>query len=184
MSPTGLEPAVKARSCIVCRNRKVRCDRQTPCSHCRRANISCVYPSTDRPPRWVRRLDRFTEDSDQLSRKHPQHIDPSLDVAMDRLQNLENLVKELRAQLERAKSSTLVTNSGPATPSHDDADVVAPTSEPATHDSPASCGRLVGQDGAGESRYVGNAFWSRIAEEVRIIRQDSMCQVTLTGTAA
>lgn len=32
------------RSCYRCKERKVRCDKKTPCSPCRRGGASCVYP--------------------------------------------------------------------------------------------------------------------------------------------
>ncbi|KAH6976630.1 hypothetical protein EDB80DRAFT_739926 [Ilyonectria destructans] len=53
----------KLRSCVVCRSRKVRCDKLSPYSNCRRANIPCVVPSNDRPPRWARRLERVANNA-------------------------------------------------------------------------------------------------------------------------
>ncbi|KAH6851061.1 hypothetical protein B0I37DRAFT_397140 [Chaetomium sp. MPI-CAGE-AT-0009] len=42
-------PAV---SCILCRRRKIRCDRQTPCSNCVKSkNATCAYRDDPRPPR-------------------------------------------------------------------------------------------------------------------------------------
>lgn len=32
-----------AYSCVQCRSRKIKCDRQSPCSHCVAAKITCVY---------------------------------------------------------------------------------------------------------------------------------------------
>ncbi|KAJ1329919.1 RNA polymerase II-specific transcription factor-like protein [Microdochium nivale] len=40
----------KSRSCAVCRSRKVRCDKLSPCTNCRRAGIACVVPQPDRLP--------------------------------------------------------------------------------------------------------------------------------------
>lgn len=166
--------ASKSRSCIVCRNRKVRCDKQSPCSNCRRANIACVFPSADRPPRWVRRLDRLTKDSAQISGPTQPSNRSSVNEAMDRLHNLEQLIKEVRGQLENAKAPT-----GPS----DGTSYKASISEPhgfdhySTQDDASSprevgsegrspFGRLVVQDGASDSHYVGNGFWSRIVDEV------------------
>ncbi|CAG7926953.1 unnamed protein product [Penicillium olsonii] len=42
-------------SCVVCHKRKVKCDRQEPCSNCAKANVECVYRAP--PPRRKRGLD-------------------------------------------------------------------------------------------------------------------------------
>ena len=34
------------RSCLACKQRKVKCDRQRPCSNCTRFNESCSFPRT------------------------------------------------------------------------------------------------------------------------------------------
>lgn len=166
------------RSCIVCRNRKVRCDKQSPCSNCRRANISCVFPSADRPPRWVRRLDRLSQDSGQLSRPTSQAVRPSFNEAMDRLHNLEHLIKDLRGQLETAQATTRATDRNPQSanalepPGLDrDAAPEENTSPRGDHDEGHSpFGRLVLPDGASDSHYVGTGFWSRIVDEVSWLR--------------
>jgi Fungal Zn(2)-Cys(6) binuclear cluster domain len=133
----------------VCRTRKVRCDKQSPCSNCHRANIACVFPSADRPPRWARR---------QASTAPAQ--------MMQRLQNLESLVKDLSGQLELANASVASGAGGssglnsPKSSNHDrDADYLKdPLQKP--------FGRLVLQD-PNRSRYVGSGFWSRVDDEVR-----------------
>lgn len=81
----------KPRSCVVCRRRKVRCDKTSPCSNCRRANIPCLVPSStaDRPPRWARRLELADNDDDK--------------PAIERLAALEALVRDLKAQLAQHK---------------------------------------------------------------------------------
>ncbi|CAG8028394.1 unnamed protein product [Penicillium salamii] len=42
-------------SCVVCHKRKVKCDRQEPCSNCAKANVECVYRAP--PPRRKRGLE-------------------------------------------------------------------------------------------------------------------------------
>ncbi|KAK1837621.1 fungal specific transcription factor domain-containing protein, partial [Colletotrichum chrysophilum] len=44
MTASG-QPALNPRSCVTCRRRKVRCDKQMPCSNCRRAVIQCIFPA-------------------------------------------------------------------------------------------------------------------------------------------
>ena len=99
------EATPRPRSCVVCRSRKVRCDKRAPCSNCRRANIACVFPSTDRPPRWARRLDRLN--SALSNPQASQEVRPIADGVMERLRTLECLVKDLSGQLEKAKSAAM-----------------------------------------------------------------------------
>lgn len=39
------------RSCQQCHQRKIRCDKKSPCSHCVRGNTFCHYPGPERRPR-------------------------------------------------------------------------------------------------------------------------------------
>jgi hypothetical protein len=170
------KPPEKPRSCIVCRNRKVRCDKQSPCSNCRRGNIPCTYPTGERPPRWIRRLDRLTEDPNRLSVPSSTGGRPNVNVAMDRLHNLEHLVKELRGQLELAQGQGSATGSGPGTAAANSPAVSSSSRHAEQYglspvpqypqDTPSPYGRLVQEQGATESHYVGSAFWSRIVDEV------------------
>lgn len=152
--------SVKLRSCVVCRTRKVRCDKQSPCSNCRRANIACVLPSTDRPPRWARRLASKTKASQEQDLNRP-----ATSQVMERLRNLEDLVQELRGQLEQANAAATSSSAGgssgvgsPESSTHDRA---------TDHESGvrSQFGRLVLQD-ANRSRYVSSGFWSRVNDEV------------------
>ena len=170
-SATGLAP--KLRSCVVCRTRKVRCDKQSPCSTCRRANIACVFPSTNRPPKWARRLERLTNNAGISNGPAPQNgVGPDVDKVMERLRNLENLVKDLRGQLEEAHAAAGSAGGGSSR-------VDSPESSVQQHDaayqrdtSPATninnvqkqIGRLVIQD-ASRSQYVSGGFWSWVNDE-------------------
>ncbi|PWY75337.1 hypothetical protein BO94DRAFT_627325 [Aspergillus sclerotioniger CBS 115572] len=44
------------RSCIRCHERKLRCDKATPCSMCLRAKVPCCYPGPERVKRRSKRL--------------------------------------------------------------------------------------------------------------------------------
>ncbi|KAF3390311.1 Bikaverin cluster transcription factor bik5 [Penicillium rolfsii] len=153
-STSGAGRTPKPRSCVVCRTRKVRCDKQSPCSNCRRANIACIVPSKDRPPRWARRL-----------------VPPAPEDVMERLRTLENLVRDLRGQLEEAtaRASSARASSAGVSPA-------AQSPESSTHDPTSASssrsdhvqkrfGRLVLQD-TNQSRYIGSGFWSRVTDEL------------------
>jgi hypothetical protein len=91
---------------------------------------------------------------------------------MDRIRNLEDLVKDLTSQLEKARSesgSFAGSHSHVSSPGH------AHASEPQDHASPVSdhtgvheqLGRMVLQD-TSHTRYVSSEFWTRVDDEVRL----------------
>ena len=156
-------PARKLRSCMVCRSRKVRCDKQSPCSNCHRANIACVLAPNDRPPRWMRRLDQH-----QASRADAPDVPASaMNSVMERVRNLEKMVKELSNELQLAQttSSSEVPAFDAGKQNHDDNDNIISTSTESAQ-IPYQFGRLVIEEFSG-NRYVGSNFWSRVNDEVR-----------------
>ncbi|KAJ5972310.1 uncharacterized protein N7479_002228 [Penicillium vulpinum] len=162
----------KLRSCVVCRSRKVRCDKRAPCSNCRRANIACVLPPTDRPPRWARRLDRLNSAVSNLQAS--QDPEPVADEVMERLHNLESLVQELRIQLEQAKpaaNSGAEGSSGVGSPESSAHDRQSNPSSNGTANLQKKFGRLVLQD-SNRTRYVSTGFWSRVNDELDGLRAD------------
>ena len=50
----------RSHACVLCQQRKVKCDRQNPCLGCRKANINCVY-GLSVPPKRRRRGHQDTE---------------------------------------------------------------------------------------------------------------------------
>lgn len=54
------EAGLKTFSCLVCRQRKVRCDHAQPCGNCRRANIDCEYVAPVRGKRKMSNAPRET----------------------------------------------------------------------------------------------------------------------------
>ncbi|KAK7883710.1 hypothetical protein LTR67_010999 [Exophiala xenobiotica] len=172
--------APKLRSCVLCRSRKVRCDKQAPCSNCRRANIACIFPSTDRAPRWARRFERLANSSAASNVPAPQDADQGVDKVMDRLRSLENLVKDLKVQLQQARaasSSVGDASSGGNSPrsSSQNPDAGHPNDSPSAVDvgsAQRQFGRMVIQD-ASHSRYVSSGFWSRVADELDGLEMDA-----------
>lgn len=60
-------------SCILCQQRKVKCDRRFPCANCTRAGVECIAPSATRP---------------QRKRRFPERM------LLDRLRHYESLLRQ------------------------------------------------------------------------------------------
>ena len=137
-------PYPHIRSCLACRQRKVRCDRQHPCSNCSRFGTECIFPPG--PGRAPKRP-RGTRDA----------------RLQERLWRLENLVQSLGAELgsagqapkEGAKEST---NSSNESATISQGELHANTSIE------QEFGRLLIRDK--RSCYVGNRLWASLADEV------------------
>lgn len=92
---------------------------------------------------------------------------------MDRLQNLEKLVKELSGQPEQAHAPASLTGGGSSGVNLPASSTQDPDAEPQRDVSSATdtssiqkqFGRLVLQN-AGDSRYVSSGFWSWVNDEV------------------
>ncbi|KAG9237384.1 fungal-specific transcription factor domain-containing protein [Amylocarpus encephaloides] len=181
--------ALTARSCLTCRRRKVKCDKNEPCSNCTKAGAECVFPAPGRAPRRPRAGGKgSTEREAEL---------------LKRLRRLEGVVGELSGQVEveavkNDATSPLSDNSSPLRDG-DSASldskgyklrVVGMDEESGTKkewigkvwkigDGPPKTsfsepaeegmGRLVLE--GGKSRYLSHPFWSHITDEVEEIRQ-------------
>ncbi|KAI1808975.1 fungal-specific transcription factor domain-containing protein [Daldinia bambusicola] len=171
----SVKPGPKPRSCVACRTRKVRCDKTSPCSNCRRARIPCVVPSGDKPPRWARRLERIANNA-----KAEQEVDPGVNQVMERLRNLEGLVKELSSQLEQARSAANVSGHGsrsansPGSSGHgrDTEYHASPSPGKINPNLSKQFGRLV-LGNTGQSHYVSSGFWSRVNDELDSLKMET-----------
>lgn len=182
----GSGPAVNPRSCVTCRRRKVRCDKQMPCSNCRRALIPCVFPAPGRAPRQARPRDP------NAPPKATTHREAEL---VKRLKKLEGIVEELSGQIEVESTGREYSSAdSPDTPHR--ISTYRPASSLAGHvhrslsephgqvsngphgtgdgqsplgrqdDVSTQLGRLVLNDHKGSTRYVTNGFWSKLNDEV------------------
>ena len=194
-SPDGSGPALNPRSCVTCRRRKVRCDKQMPCSNCRRALIPCLFPAPGRAPRQPRPKDPNAPPKTTSQREAE---------LVKRLRKLEGIVEELSGQIEVESGGKGPSSTGsPSSPSHQAAAVRSATSTIAqqrvirgssdgAHGSAGSTsqegdsysehasersrrkdintklGRMVLNDHKGSTRYVSNGFWAKINDEVCI----------------
>ncbi|KAI0868423.1 hypothetical protein GGS24DRAFT_482434 [Hypoxylon argillaceum] len=80
----GSPPALSRRACDQCRLRKIRCDKETPCSNCRSARRSCSSTGAGQKPKEPRQRVLI---SSQYERK--------IDQIEDRLAGIENLLQQL-----------------------------------------------------------------------------------------
>lgn len=156
-------PFPHIRSCELCRQRKVKCDRQQPCSHCTRSGQECLYPSgPGRAPKRSRRAENA-----QL---------------MDKLSRLEHIIKRLASENPGDSEAVLA---GGADRGADSLQRIQPSSRSGDDDKESlhkpqskiskgpgedassldvQFGRLVVNDSM--SYYVGNVLWANLANEV------------------
>ena len=139
--PTMTKQKRLHRSCVLCHQRKIRCDKKSPCRNCSRADVLCYYPS---PEQNVRRPHKTT----------------IADVST-RLARLERTIIALSNSPTTNQDAT-----PPGPPPTDDfsfIDLNGSFVEGASSEE-----KLV--QGDSSSRYINDALLSRVIEEVCIIR--------------
>ncbi|GAO13722.1 hypothetical protein UVI_02018210 [Ustilaginoidea virens] len=184
-----MTPVLNPRSCVTCRRRKVRCDKQKPCSNCRRAQITCIFPAPGRAPRQTRPKDP------NAPPKTPGHREAEL---IQRLKKLEGIVEELSGQIvEPAAKLPTASSTGTGSPENqfgidgmvqrhmrpsldpfdpfagqDASPKEAESSSTQTgagggrpKEKQPNFGRMVTDEGRGTCRYVSNGFWSQLNDE-------------------
>jgi len=151
--PTGLN----ARSCVTCRRRKVKCDKQVPCSNCTKAHTQCVFPAPGRASRRPR------EGAKPVSEREAQ--------LLKRLRRLEGVVEELGGQTGSEHSPRYIepANESPNTTSVRVVGMDEGSKLTSVSGMSKSTTRLNGVMGAltldeGKSRYVAHPFWAAITE--------------------
>ena len=137
------------RSCIECSRRKVRCDRQTPCNNCVRAESECVFPKFRKRP--IKRQKGTLQDgpgfSTSLTRRDSQTVNTSPGSA-----GVVGVVTPASSQdgTQQAKRSS-VASAGLY-------DQIADRREEPTW--------LVRQQN--KSRYISNNFWASMTREASL----------------
>ncbi|KAL3594100.1 hypothetical protein FPOAC2_08405 [Fusarium poae] len=79
------------RACDACRTRKIRCDRNSPCSHCVHAKIPCTHHETRPKEKRTRIL---------LSAQYEKKID----IIDRRLETLTELMRDMKTNMSSANS--------------------------------------------------------------------------------
>ncbi len=136
------------RSCLECHRRKIKCDRQLPCSYCTKTRVHCV--------------------SAQPSRKSRRFPGPTDVDVLTRLRCLEDASAQVDAgtrdgDLDRSSFQ------GRMPPTADQGhrntrSEISPVGEDVTRDHGDEDGKLVFEKG--KPRYVHNSFWAELDHEV------------------
>lgn len=104
--PPVSTPILKQKACTACRTRKVKCDRNFPCSNCVSWRVECVYPS---PVRRAQRSRKWPVQAGDGSGavKSQRPLDARLQKVEIALQELAELVQgdDLESQPERRISA-------------------------------------------------------------------------------
>ncbi|KAI1814334.1 hypothetical protein GGS20DRAFT_549021 [Poronia punctata] len=163
-SSTSPPQLTNLRTCNLCRQRKVKCDRQQPCSNCVKAGATCVHPPG--PGRAAKRPRQAVDDR-----------------VLDRLSQLEATIRRLQHQAkESATPGEAVSRDGPLSLSSPPAPGTSSSSSNgrglptganlATEETSLSqapeLGRLVVEES--HSLYVGNAWWADMTESIEQLR--------------
>ena len=156
--------SIHAKPCVICRKRKVKCDKTRPCSNCVRTKQTCTYESTDG------RGDSGIADSTAL-----QSSDNDLRERLARLEKL--MVTKMVAENATGRSSQASPEIANQTHSRSARSSISPippnipsrsfephisSSQVATSD--ISSGQLVFQEGY--SAYFDPDFWPSVIGEV------------------
>ena len=146
MSAAGDRPA-KSFSCIRCFERKVKCDKQSPCSNCVKSKAECVFRV---PPAPRRRKKRPQEEVLVARLKKCEDLLRSKGIDVD---TLENSIQS--SGPDGPPSTSKFTPETPFTPSHDE------LFGPPAGEKP---GQLIVDHG--KSRFIENNLWTSVSGEV------------------
>ncbi|CAM1507764.1 Fc.00g046120.m01.CDS01 [Cosmosporella sp. VM-42] len=189
-------PLLNPRSCVICRKRKVRCDKTMPCANCRRTQFACMFPAPARARRQPR-----PKDPNALPKPGTSEREADL---VKRLRKLESVVNELSGQAEakgdKGAGETNFSTEAETNFNPDDTNQYHSRTSPGDIESPRSqgaevireaadeakrktegrdmlgihkqLGRLVLHDGGKTSRYVNSGFWSKLNDELDELRNE------------
>ena len=158
MSSSGAQSA-KAFSCTRCFERKVKCDRRSPCSNCLRFEADCIYRAPPAPNRRKKQphekyLLARLKDYESLLRSHGIGIENPIMPAKPPSSN----VVDRNALLDHQGSASSM-QTGSAT-------------EPFIISNSRQAGQLIIDQG--KSRFVENNLWTSLSQEVRMLDMSIM----------
>ncbi|KAF4466599.1 transcription factor [Fusarium albosuccineum] len=141
----GSHKAPRVLACVLCQHRKIKCDRNTPCSNCLKANVTCT-PSTPAPARKRRR--------------------PNQDL-QERLARCEQLLKQY-ADGSVPSPSAMTSQSPGMNGSVSDMPVTTPTNSE-THSKWKPAGKMVKEEGG--VRFMDSYLWANIHDELQAMKE-------------
>ncbi|KAI0601534.1 fungal-specific transcription factor domain-containing protein [Biscogniauxia sp. FL1348] len=147
-------------SCLLCRTRKVKCDRQQPCERCVKSGEAnfCEYaPRAARKPRPAEARSHV-----DARAKHEPMSRPVLQV---RLQKLEEMVNGL---MYNAHGQDPVLNTPSSSDQRTEADARSDLGSPPSLSAPGAPMHPTTQ--VGEGNYVGGTHWASILESIHDIQ--------------
>ncbi|EWC48825.1 hypothetical protein DRE_00130 [Drechslerella stenobrocha 248] len=153
-SPTSMP---RAFNCIICKNRKVKCDRQMPCSTCVKLNFECQY--IEPGPRRKRKS----------SSKH-ENLLQRLNKYEELLRQVESNVKLLDSvevpPLKRPKADSAITKPGDPERNSKKAKAKLPSM-----DTSSKKGQLLTTATGKTSRYYDNTLWNSLTDELQELKE-------------
>lgn len=138
-------------ACIRCADRKVKCDRQRPCSACVKHNVDCVFNPVQ-PPR-------------------KRHKRVNTQILTDRLKHYEALLQEKGVDPRKLPDTPQSVDSEQrrkSTPvvQQNDVQLQTPSSIDSPPNRPINKTQVVHEKG--RSQFVDNSLWTRMVEEVSL----------------
>jgi hypothetical protein len=146
------------KACIACRDRKVKCDKQAPCSNCQKLLLECSFPSPFRPSSRQPK-GSVAEKSKESETELLERI-KKLELAVQDLSELKNEV--LRSRKRRKGVSP------EGSDVEDDQSFDGGENEQGEAEAAGSMERDVGKlvVEEGKSRYISGGFWAGLEEDV------------------
>ncbi|XWX01624.1 hypothetical protein V2A60_009652 [Cordyceps javanica] len=147
--PPHAHKSPRVLACVLCQHRKIKCDRNTPCSNCLKAGVTCT-PSTPAPARKRRR--------------------PNQDL-QERLARCEELLKQYAtAGSPPSTTSNPPSVSAPPTVTPTKKEVVDTPNSISTDSQSTVQPRFKIIQEAGVSRFMDSRIWGTIVEELQAMR--------------
>ena len=189
-------PLLNPRSCVTSRRRKVRCDKTKPCHNCRRAQISCIYPAPGRAPRRPRPRDpnappKGSSEREQVLLKRLHKLEGIVEELSGQVDGSSGGGGDTASSAPTAPTGgdtetfSSVREAVVTAHAHDGEEARRKNKEAAAAAAGASIdpqtgvstlqkhlGRLVLHDKERAARYVSNAFWSELKDELDELRND------------
>ncbi|RKK25904.1 hypothetical protein BFJ66_g9445 [Fusarium oxysporum f. sp. cepae] len=175
---------LRPQSCFLCRRRKVRCNKESPCSTCRRVQVTCIYPVGRAPRRTRIRRHGVQSIADNELAVKVSVLEQMIEKLGDRI-NGEPTLKSAASSTPSHAASQTQTCTPKDSPSHSSSPETLCqelardnlTSDPGhslrSYELQHKLGRLVLHEETGSKRYVCDGIWAKLDEEWTSIREAS-----------